>query len=217
MGDAIHLNVPALAQAGTDMVAGYVTGTPDIQWTASDFALFAGKVVVTIDQGANGSPVGSANVRDVEAGAWTPAAAVQLAGWTAPRPTIYCNLSTLPAVTGAGWTGDVWLADLTSAPPTSPPPVGGVNVVAQQYALSVAGAYDLSVVFDPAWPSATTRKATKMIILSVPSLGGAQFLYTPGQIPQHIVSIADLQAFQAAGLATAVISAAQYQLLSGQA
>jgi hypothetical protein len=42
MGDAIHDNVPALAsaQSGLQLVAGYVTGTPNIQWTTSDWALF---------------------------------------------------------------------------------------------------------------------------------------------------------------------------------
>jgi hypothetical protein len=154
MGDAIHLNVPALAAAGTNMVAGYVTGTPDIQWTQADFALFAGQTVVTIDQGATGSPVPSANVRDVEAGAWTVGAAVQLAGWTTAQPTIYCSASTLPSLEQSGWQGAVWVADYVGQAPSSPYPVpAGMTCVAWQWTDQGGnGAYDLSVVFDPTWP-----------------------------------------------------------------
>lgn len=156
MGDAIHLNVAQLLAAGTDLVAGYVTGTPDIAWTLADFqaAFDAGKIVVTIDQGGIGSPVPVAQVRDVEAGAWTPAAAVS-APWTAARPTIYISLASLPELEQAGWRGDVWVADWTGTPPASPPPVpAGMTCVAQQYSdQGGGGAYDLSVVFDPAWPA----------------------------------------------------------------
>lgn len=156
MGDAIHDNVAALAAAGPwDMVAGYVTGSPDILWTTADMAQFPGIPIVTIDQGFTGSPVATADVRDVENGAWTPTAAVNRAGWTAARPTIYCNESTLPSVLAAGWQGDLWLAIVTSQPPSSPPVVAGCTVVAVQYALSVSGAYDVSVVFDPTWPEVT--------------------------------------------------------------
>jgi hypothetical protein len=157
MGDAIHVNVAALKQAGTDMVAGYVTGTAEIQWTAADWALFAGTATVTIDQGANGSPVPTADVRDVETGAWTVEAAVS-APWDAARPTIYCSLATLPQL--AGWAGDVWVADWTGTPPTSPPAVpAGMTCVAVQYSdQGGGGAYDLSVVFDPAWPTAPPER-----------------------------------------------------------
>jgi len=155
MGDAIHDNVPALAQApGLQVAAGYVTGSPDILWTAADWARFS-MPHVTIDQGYTGSPVPSADVRDVEAGAWTPAAAVNLSGWTAAQPTIYCSLSVLPQVAQAGWQGAVWVADWTGTPPASPPAVpAGMTCVAVQYTdQGGGGAYDLSVVFDPAWPA----------------------------------------------------------------
>jgi hypothetical protein len=154
MGDATHVNVPSLETAGTDMVAGYVTGSPDILWTAADWARFT-VPAVTIDQGyGGGRPILYADVRDVETGAWTVATAVSLAGWTAARPTIYCSLSTLPQLAAAGWQGDVWVADWTLTPPTAPPPMPpGMTCVAVQYSdQGGGGTYDLSVVFDPAWP-----------------------------------------------------------------
>jgi hypothetical protein len=160
MGDAIHLNVAALAAAGTDMVAGYVTGTPDIQWTTADWALFAGKVAVTIDQGFTGSPVDSADVLDVEPGAWTPAGAVaQKPHMTSPRPTVYCSASVVPELDAAGWRGDVWVADWTSTPPLQPYPVpAGMTCVAVQYSdQGGGGAYDVSVVFDDAWPGTAVQ------------------------------------------------------------
>jgi hypothetical protein len=154
MGDAIHANVPALAAAGTDMAAGYVTGSADIMWTAADWALFP-QPWVTIDQGYTGSPVATADVRDVEQGAWTVAAAVDTSGWTAPRPTIYCSASVLAGLAQAGWAGDVWVADWTGTPPGEPVAVpAGMTCVAVQYSdQGGGGAYDLSVVFDPTWPA----------------------------------------------------------------
>ena len=154
MGDAIHDNVPALAKARIGMVAGYVTGSPDIVWTAADWAAFPGIPHVTIDQGFTGSPVATAVVRDVEAGAWTVAAAVDKTGWTASRPTIYCSASVLPGLATAGWQGDVWIADYVSSPPAAPPAMpAGMTCVAWQWTDSGGGGlYDLSVVFDESWP-----------------------------------------------------------------
>jgi hypothetical protein len=155
MGDAIHDNVAALHAANTQMVAGYVTGSADIVWTTADWALFVGKPQVTIDQGFTGSPVASADVLDVEPGAWTAAAAVAFKPkMTSPRPTAYCSLSNLPQLSSAGWTGDVWVADWTGTAPGSPPAVpAGMTCVAVQWTnQGGGGAYDLSVVFDPYWP-----------------------------------------------------------------
>ena len=152
MGDATHDNVAALAKNTWALVGGYDTGTPDIQWVPADWQQFPDIPHVDIDQGFTGSPVASSNVRDVERGAWSVADAVNLNGWTAPRPTIYCNQSTLPAVINAGWTGDVWLAKVETEP-TLPPVIDGVNVVAVQFDLGVKGEYDMSAVFDPYWPA----------------------------------------------------------------
>lgn len=178
MGDATHINVPALAAAGTQLVAGYVTGTPDIQWTAADWARFPNQLHVTIDQGASGSPVLSAVVRDVEPGAWTATAAVNRNGWTAARPTIYCSASVVPQLYTAGWRGDVWVANWTGAPPSSPYPVpAGMTCVAVQWTdQGGGGLYDLSVVFDPIWPMEGS-------VLTAWQPGTVQVLYSPaGQL-----------------------------------
>lgn len=161
MGDAIHDNVPALRAAPVQMVAGYTTGTPDIQWTQADWNLFLEVPRVTIDQGYRSPVMTSATVRDVEPGAWSAAAAVNRATWTAQRPTIYCDQTDLKSVIALGWHGDVWLAMSSNTPPTVPPthlfdgtPIPPqITVVAQQYRFNVNSAYDLSIVFDPTWPS----------------------------------------------------------------
>jgi hypothetical protein len=154
MGDAIAANAPTLATAsGLQLVAGYVTGSSDILWTASDWALFPNQVHVTIDQGYTGSPVPSADVRDVETGAWSASGAVDSGPWTAARPTIYCNQSTLPSVLSAGWQGDLWLAIVGWEPGQALPSAPGCNIAAVQNNLDAGGgAYDLSVVLDPYWP-----------------------------------------------------------------
>jgi hypothetical protein len=167
MGDAIHDNVGALARAKLQMVAGYVTGSPDILWTNADWALFPGLPHVTIDQGFTGSPVASAIVRDVEPGAWTAAAAVSSRPWTPARPTIYCSTSALPTLEQAGWRGDVWVANYVTSAPGSPYPVpAGMTCVAWQWTnMGGGGTYDLSVVFDPYWPDrppATSPEAENM-------------------------------------------------------
>lgn len=151
--DATHDNVGSLPTVA-DVVMGYDTGTPDIMWTAADWHRFPTMRHVHIDQGANGSPVLTATVRDVETGAWTPDAAVRdTVGWNPARPTIYCNMSTLPAVLNAGWRRDLWLAIPSDAPPTQPPVVPGCTVVAVQWRF--AGPFDQSVVFDHDWPEAS--------------------------------------------------------------
>jgi hypothetical protein len=161
MADAISANYEAGIAAGTQLLAVYVTGTPDIQWTAAQLAAIpAAMVVVTIDQGAEGSPVADATVRDVETGAWTADQAVSDEPWTAARPTVYCDLDNLPLLEQAGWQGDVWVADWTDTAPAQPPVVpAGMNCVAVQWTdQGGGGLYDLSVVFDPTWPEATVEQ-----------------------------------------------------------
>lgn len=152
MGDAISSQASALP-ASIELVAGYDTGTADIRWTAATFARFPGLPHVHIDQGGPGAPVYSANVIDVETGAWSPA---NVPGWiarcTAPVPTVYCNRSTLPAVLATGWRGPVWLAfpgwnGQTSSLPALP---AGCRYVAVQNDFQQL--YDLSTVLDPSWP-----------------------------------------------------------------
>jgi len=153
MGDATHANVAKLVHQNTELNAGYVTGSPTVKWTDNDWDQFHPISRVTIDQGFTGSPVASAMVRDVEAGAWTPSDAIATL-WTAPRPTIYCSASTLPQLEAAGWRGDVWVADYVTIIPNAPYPVpAGMRCVAWQWTdLAQGGTVDLSVVFDPYWP-----------------------------------------------------------------
>lgn len=150
MYDCIHDNVSTIKRLFKpgNLVAGYLTGSPDIRWTAADFSNFPSQSVVTIDQGFTGSPVITAMVRDVERGAWTPANAVK-EPWTTPRPTIYCNKTDLQEVIALGWKGNIWLAHPEPMPSTAPH-YPGVTVVAQQFGFH--SNYDVSVVFDTNWP-----------------------------------------------------------------
>lgn len=158
--DAIHDNVASIPTVA-DVVMGYVTGSPDIKWTSADFGRFPHSRIVTIDQGFTGSPVLWATVRDVEVGAWDARAAVlDTAGWDVPRPTIYCNMDTLPDILAAGWKRDLWLAIPSNSAPSEPPIVAEGNVVAIQWRFT--GQFDESVVFDPDWPDAAGTRSRIM-------------------------------------------------------
>lgn len=176
MGDAIHDDVSQLAAVpGLQLVAGYVTGSVDIVWTAADWAQFPGLPHVTIDQGFTGSPVADAIVRDVETGAWTPQNAVTGQPWTAARPTIYCNMSTLPAVLAAGWRGDLWLA--MPGHTGTPPAIPGCNVVAIQDTFTAS--YDLSTVYDDTWPEPEAIPVTSYTIDGIPGFWQGTLTITP--------------------------------------
>ena len=156
--DATHLNVSSIP-VSAPVVLGYDTGTPDIRWTAADWARFSTRRHVHIDQGGPGSPVLTSHVRDVETGAWDAVRAVQdTAGWNVPRRTIYCNQNTLPRVLAAGWHGDLWLAIPSPEPPTEPPVVQDCRVVAVQF--SFDGDNDRSIVFDDTWPNTASNGGT---------------------------------------------------------
>jgi len=114
--DATHANIASLP-AG--QVAGYVTGTPDIVWTAADWADHPG--AVRIDQSpADTVPDYAADVQDFEHGAVTlaelvPRVKVMLAAFHAGArpgqryPAVYASKDSIPQVTGtlaaAGLTG----------------------------------------------------------------------------------------------------------------
>lgn len=151
MYDAIGANAATLKRSvgALDMVAYYVTGSPDIRWSDAQVAMFPDAEMISIDQGFTGSPVRTAMVRDVEPNAWTPANAVDLTNWDAERPTIYCDRSDLQTVIAEGWKGDVWLAYPGWSGPT-PPTYPGVNVVAVQRTFGAD--WDVSTVYDPYWP-----------------------------------------------------------------
>jgi hypothetical protein len=159
MGDTEAKNVPALVgKAGElQIVAPYVTGSPDIKWTAQQRALFPAPrwQQATIDQGFTGSPVPGALIRDVESGGWSVSHALT-SPWDNPKKTIYIEASRLGELAAAGWHGNVWLAHWTGIRPLIAPPMpAGITCVAQQYASPKTGSggpYDLSAVFDPNWP-----------------------------------------------------------------
>jgi hypothetical protein len=77
MIDGTHGAVPGIP-VSTLKIAGYVTGTPDVQWTATDWARFPRSGHVRIDQSAGGAlfTSGAADVLDVETGAATQEDAV---------------------------------------------------------------------------------------------------------------------------------------------
>lgn len=124
MADTIHGSV-GLDIAGFPFVGGYVSGTPDIQWTAGDWSLFGKARKIRIWQNPGAAPaIDGYDVLDVENGAVTPAEAAQeirsrvQAGvtWT----TVYGTDATLQGVAqevqklGKNiWIGHVncWLAD----------------------------------------------------------------------------------------------------------
>lgn len=159
MGDCTADDVPELVKiaGGLQIVAPYVTGSPDVKWTEQQRGLFPAPrwQQATVDQGFTGSPVPDALVRDVEAGAWTIAAALR-EPWDNPRKTIYIEASRLPELAEAGWRGRVWVALWSGVRPLIAPPVpDGMLCVAQQYVSASTGSsgpYDLSAVFDANWP-----------------------------------------------------------------
>jgi hypothetical protein len=201
MGDATHANVPALTHAAVQLVAGYVTGSPDVQWTAGDWALFPGVPHVTIDQGYTGSPVPDATVRDVETGAWGVGAAVTAKPWTPPRPTIYISVSGLPWLAATGWKGDIWVAWYNGNPAldfTVPP---GMNCVAKQYTdTGGGGAYDLSAVFDPTWPATDPPPLRKDPDMATLVYGQNSVYLLDGGRAHRIHGTADLNGYLHAGL-----------------
>lgn len=148
--DAIHLNVSAIPP-NAKVVMGYDTGTADIKWTPGDWAKFPHARHVHIDQGFGAAFVKTANVIDVERGAYSPS---QVDQWMdineTPDPAVYCNQSTLPLVLGTGWRGNLWLAKITTQEPVIPVPVEGCTVVAQQFEFKTA--FDVDAVFKDLWP-----------------------------------------------------------------
>lgn len=123
IGDTAH-NVPAMAEK----IAIYVTGTPDIQWSAASIARFPRAGVVRIDQSGPKAgfayTAGHADVRDLEARADTVEEFATEAASRHGRGAgncIYASRATLQAAAaefdkvqkpGGWWVGmDCWLAD----------------------------------------------------------------------------------------------------------
>jgi hypothetical protein len=155
--------------------------------------------------------VPTANVRDVEPGAWTPDNAVNRAQWHTPRPTIYCDQNDLERTGGVlslGWKGDLWLAIPGWTTDQALPATPGCTVVAVQdlQGASAGVAYDLSTVLDPTWPSEaaveltsyktgttqilrdTTRTPAVLQIAGIDDTTGVYYLtdLTPGAVPVQV-------------------------------
>lgn len=152
MYDATRENARSLLGENPEMIAIYLTGTPDIRWTSTEVQLFPKmKTWVRIDQGGLTSPQYAATVFDAEPRAWTIAGAIAATERSsAARPTVYCDRSdyrTIPA----SYKRDIWLAapGLTDAEAIALAR-SDKRIVAVQNLF--AGTYDRSVVIDPYWP-----------------------------------------------------------------
>lgn len=150
MIDATHshvINVPQSAKR----VAGYVSGSPDILWTPSDWTLFRNSQTVRIYQGNGPLDVHNLDVVDVESGAVIPTVAASIVHarvasgikWT----TIYASESNLQITANAVkefgsdlFTGHVfaWLADWNLSEQEATARLGtftaGMTTVAVQWA-----------------------------------------------------------------------------------
>lgn len=99
MVDVTHGSVGRLPTNLHMRIAGYTTGTPDIQWSGSDWTRFPKARLIRIDQSNDIGIHG--DVKDVEPGASTVQTAVDAAATRAKRgasSTIYCDGSDLASV-----------------------------------------------------------------------------------------------------------------------
>lgn len=124
MYDTIHADAGHIP-ANAVKVAGYVTGTPDILWTESDWARFPHAGKVRIDQSPAGLlyAKGDANVYDVETNAGTAPEFAAIIASRHTRGMSNCPYASrtnlqeleneLDAVKADGWWHgmDAWLAD----------------------------------------------------------------------------------------------------------
>lgn len=147
---------PTAIPRDAEMVAGYLAPSR-FAWSAAEWALFPRAVKVRI---AIFASVDDGHVLDVEPGDATPE---QAPGWVRMRrasgvdPTVYCNLSTWPAVRAAFFAQQVrephyWIARYDNKAVMIP------GAVAKQYADPAThggGHYDLSIVADY-WPGVDT-------------------------------------------------------------
>lgn len=162
-------------------VAGYVNGS--CAWSAADWDLFphAEKVTISVTASAD-----EGDVLDVETGDARPD---QTEGWIAmrkaaglERPTIYCNLATVPAVRqGTGkWIldkdYDLWIADWDGTTAIPYP-----HAAAKQEK-STAG-YDVSVVYDVAWPHRTPPQPVTSLLPAPASMSATPWMFIDASWP----------------------------------
>jgi hypothetical protein len=189
MYDATSKNAAKLVPVDPDMVAIYLTGTPDIRWLSPQVLLFPKvKTWVRIDQGGLTSPQYEATVFDVEPGAWTmPNAIAATKKCTAPRPTIYCDRSDYKTVPNS-YADDLWIA----APGLSDTEAVALaatdkRIVAVQNLWTAN--YDRSIVTDAYWPekapvivAPTNLKASSYAILAAASVSWESVRPAPYQL-----------------------------------
>lgn len=192
MYDATHANV-AHIPAGAQKVAGYITGTPDIQWTPDDWARFPHAGHVQIDQGYGSDATSQHDIHvlkviDSEPGAFSPAGAAQIvhdrvqAG--VKYTTIYCDRNDAPKMVPAlravdpqhprWYIGHVrlWLAapglTLAEAEALIGTEYHGILCRAVQYAQTAGGTVDVSVTaadWYPAPPPPVTELEGILVVL----------------------------------------------------
>jgi hypothetical protein len=149
MLDMIHANVPNIP-ANVPKVAGYLTGSPDIKWTADDRARFKGAGFVSVDQspGLELYAAGLANVADIETGAGTVAAFVAATaqryqrgeqGWIYGGESVIADTATEMRSAGLNTANTgCWLADWNlneaGAAARLGTNIGGIRIVAVQWA-----------------------------------------------------------------------------------
>jgi len=170
------------------LVAWYGTGSPDIEWSDASKALWPHATHVEIDQGGTDSPILTANVRDIESGAWTLTRALDRTGWNVPRPTLYCTRTTYGTLESHGWRGDVWVA-APGITLSQLEPYPGIRVVAIQDTFQ--GLYDTSTVYDPYWPF-SPPSGEDMISFSV-NAGGYQFIPFPAGSIKGLMTFIEYQ------------------------
>lgn len=152
--DSVH---PEMIPRDAQMVFPYLPPS-EFAWSKSDLAMFPHSVKVFITVHGTEPDFHGASIIDVENGAFTVAQArrfvIDRNTFRPNTATVYCNLSTLPAIEaelrGLFW--HLWLADYDGT--TRPPPMLP-NIVAKQYISR--GSYDRSVVYDPSWHKSTVQ------------------------------------------------------------
>lgn len=178
MVDCTHSALPRVRGTSIRRFGGYVSGSPDIQWTAQDFAsLPNGSAVVSIDQSSNPQPLTAVVhvVEDVESGAESIASAVKIAGeriWAGRDDTVYVEQSLLAAFEQAVAAAGLPKGKVVGYQYASPTTNAGTNLPGTFLTLGEANA-DLSVVLatwlplpEPAAPR--VRQWSAEIQVSVP-------------------------------------------------
>lgn len=163
--DATHANIGAVPHPGA--AAGYVTGSPDVCWTAEDWAAHPG--AVRIDQSPQAGPWdATADVQDYEGGAvrldeLAPRVKVMTAAYHAGArpgqrmPAVYASRNNITAVANAlvagGVTGGVGLAvadwSVTEAEATAAVASASGPFPIVWYQFANHGAYDEGVFSAP--------------------------------------------------------------------